>query len=468
LSARVDRKRETQSPFSADEVARALSRILTSKYFINAPKKQKFLRLVCDFYLNGRAADLNEYLIGREVFDRDDSYNPSVDPIVRVGAHDVRKKLELYYQTEGVQDDIRLDIPVGGYGPLFSRFVPSVAAPELDEAPAETYLAAAHPLPVEPPSIEVPPEPQFVRAEPVKSGKLLMLLVGALSLMSLALFAWAVYLRQQTEGARAVTALGEAWAPFFSLDEPPLLVLSNPPVYRFSNVIDPPLVIDRSLELSDQQAATVIAALKDRFVMKQNRIPRLVLSFDSYTGIGEAIGIGRLTDLFRSAGRAVSIKQSRTVSAEDLRDHNVIMLGSTWANEWSGKLAVTEDFVHTGSATIENRAPRPSEEREYKPSFDASNGQLSVDYGLITIKPNISESNEVMVLAGIHSQGTQAAVEYITGRSYLSDLEHRLRQIGEGGKAPRYFQVLLRVGVENGIPTTITPISIHRLTVAAN
>jgi hypothetical protein len=467
LSARVDGKRESLSPFSADEVARALSRILKSKYFINAPKKQKFLRLVCDFYLNGRAADLNEYLIGREVFDRDDSYNPSVDPIVRVGAHDVRKKLELYYQTEGVQDEIRLDIPVGGYGPCFSRSVSSVSAPELDETPpAEIHTAPASTL-VEPPAFEVPSEPQVVRVEPVESRRLLML-AGALGLLSLALLGWLIYLRGQTDGARTVNALGEVWAPFFSHDEPPLIILSNPPVYRFSNVIDPPSVIDRSLELNDQQAATVTAALKDRFVMKQNRIPRLVLSFDSYTGIGEAIGIGRLTDLFRSAGRAVSIKQSRTVSAEDLRDHNVIMLGSTWANEWSGKLAVTQDFVHTGSATIENRSPRATEEREYKPSFESTNGQLSVDYALITIKPNISENDQVMVLAGIHSQGTQAAVEYITGRSYLSDLEHRLRQIDEGGKAPRYFQVLLRVGVENGIPTTITPITIHALAVATN
>jgi hypothetical protein len=466
LSARVEGKRENQSPLSADEVARALSRILASKYFINAPKKQKFLRLVCDFYLNGRAADLNEYLIGREVFDRDDSYNPSVDPIVRVGAHDVRKKLDLYYQTEGVQDEIRLDIPVGGYGPCFSRSVASVSAPELDETPPEIHTAPAGPL-VEPPAVEVPSQPQVVRVEPVESRRLLML-AGALGLLSMVLLGWVVYLRQQTDGARTVNALGEVWAPFFSQDEPPLIVLSNPPVYRFSNVIDPPSVIDRSLELNDQQAAMVTTALKDRFVMKQNRVPRLVLSFDSYTGIGEAIGIGRLTDLFRSAGRAVSVKQSRTVSAEDLRDHNVIMLGSTWANEWSGKLAVTQDFVHTGSATIENRSPRATEEKEYKPSFDSTSGQLSVDYALITIKPSISENSVVMVLAGIHSQGTQAAAEYVTGRSYLSDLEHRLRQIGESPKTPRYFQLLLRVGVENGIPTTITPIAIHGLAVTAN
>jgi hypothetical protein len=100
---------------SEEEVRQALSRVLTSKYFIHAPKKQKFLRLICEFYLNGRAGELNEYLIGREVFDRDEGYNPSVDPIVRVGAHDIRKKLELYYNHEGATDEFRLDIPIGSY-----------------------------------------------------------------------------------------------------------------------------------------------------------------------------------------------------------------------------------------------------------------------------------------------------------------------------------------------------------------
>src|SRR5262245_22438905 len=80
-----------QAPSSSqEEMRRALDRVLNSKHFVHAPMKQKFLRMTCDFHLNGRGAELNEYLIGREVFDRDDSYNPATDPIVRVGAHGVR------------------------------------------------------------------------------------------------------------------------------------------------------------------------------------------------------------------------------------------------------------------------------------------------------------------------------------------------------------------------------------------
>src|SRR5262245_33165094 len=92
------------APVLPEEVRQTLENILHSKHFAHAPKKQKFLQLICDYYLNGRAGELNEYLIGRDVFERDDSYNPAADPIVRVGAHDIRKKLELYYQQEGAGD----------------------------------------------------------------------------------------------------------------------------------------------------------------------------------------------------------------------------------------------------------------------------------------------------------------------------------------------------------------------------
>src|SRR5262245_39629188 len=108
-------------PATQEEMRRALNRVLNSKHFVHAPMKQKFLRLTCDFHLSGRGAELNEYLIGREVFDRDDSYNPATDPIVRVGAHGVREKLSLYYQKEGAEDEIRIEIPVGSYEPAFIR-----------------------------------------------------------------------------------------------------------------------------------------------------------------------------------------------------------------------------------------------------------------------------------------------------------------------------------------------------------
>jgi hypothetical protein len=182
-----------------------------------------------------------------------------------------------------------------------------------------------------------------------------------------------------------------------------------------------------------------------------------------YTGMGEAIGLHYLTDFFRKASRSILLKQSRTLSAEDLKEHNVIILGGVWVNEWSSKLTRADDFAFTSKATIENRNPLPGEEREYIPQFDRQTGNLVVDYALITVKPNISTDNEVMLLAGVYSQGSEAAAEYVTNNNYLDQLHLRLQQLGQKGGPPPYFQALLKVGVENGIPTTISILALHEL-----
>src|SRR5262245_18658141 len=119
MEAQIDTNENLTNRVSEEDRRLALERVLSSKYFIHAPMKQKFLRLICDFHLHGRGGELNEYLIGREVFDRDDSYNPATDPIVRVGAHGVREKLALYYQKEGTRDQLRIEIPIGSYEPTF-------------------------------------------------------------------------------------------------------------------------------------------------------------------------------------------------------------------------------------------------------------------------------------------------------------------------------------------------------------
>jgi hypothetical protein len=127
-------------------------------------------------------------------------------------------------------------------------------------------------------------------------------------------------------------------------------------------------------------------------------------------------------------------------------------------------LPVKEDFIYSGNATIQNRNPQPGEEAEYKPHFDPMTGELTTDYALVTVKPNISFEDTVMVLAGVHSEGTEAAVEYVTVKNYLSDLNQRLSQFGGAGTR-RYYQALLKVGVENGIPTTVSLVAIHELNV---
>lgn len=456
---------QTSKAIGPDDVREALDRILQSRHFINAHKKKKFLRLICDYYIEGRAQELNEHTLGYDVFGRDKSYNPSDDPIVRVFAHEIRKKLEAYYSAEGASDPVRLEIPAGSYQPVFTR----------REVKADCSASEA----------SFPPQPaaqddssgRRVSLAAVAAGIIFLCLAVAVLLLAVS----NLELRQkvaETNAAIDPARYGEMWTPFLEDNNPPLVILSNPHIFRFTNPSDPEEMVKDSIPLTPE----TVEALKDKFVtnpevsikesdgpsgdrvvIERNRTPRLTLSRNIYTGVGEAIGLHYLTDFFRRSNRSIGLKQSRTLTAEDLKKHNVILLGGVWVNEWSGKLTKSEDFVFTNKATIENRNPQPGEEREYIPQFDRRTGNLIVDYALITVKPNISDANEVMLLAGVYNQGTEAAAEYVTNESYLDQLNHRLRQIRGAGGSTRYFQALLKVGVENGIPTTISILAIHEL-----
>ena len=96
-----------------------LQRILASKLFAQSARMSRFLRFAVEQTLDGKTEELKEYLIGVEVFDRKPSYDPRVDPIVRVEARRLRSKLRSYYESDGGADDLVIDLPKGAYAPVF-------------------------------------------------------------------------------------------------------------------------------------------------------------------------------------------------------------------------------------------------------------------------------------------------------------------------------------------------------------
>ena len=94
-----------------------LSRILHSGLFAQSRRRQRFLEYIVNEALAGRGERLKGYNVGIEVFDRPESFDPAVDPIVRIEAARVREKLREYYGTEGLNDAVRIDLPKGTYTP---------------------------------------------------------------------------------------------------------------------------------------------------------------------------------------------------------------------------------------------------------------------------------------------------------------------------------------------------------------
>jgi len=95
-----------------------LRKILSSELFARSSRHSRFLRFTVEETLEGRGCDLTQYVLGLEVFDRTESFDPQSDPIVRVGATRVRAKLKAYYDTEGQEDSVLIEFP-SGYRPVF-------------------------------------------------------------------------------------------------------------------------------------------------------------------------------------------------------------------------------------------------------------------------------------------------------------------------------------------------------------
>jgi Tol biopolymer transport system component len=96
-----------------------LERVLSSAEFSRAKRMARFLRFVVEETLAGHIDELKERQIGIEVFDRPVEWDPKVDNIVRSEARRLRTKLDVYYDTVGKHDRVRICIPKGGYAVEF-------------------------------------------------------------------------------------------------------------------------------------------------------------------------------------------------------------------------------------------------------------------------------------------------------------------------------------------------------------
>src|ERR1700724_1307416 len=123
---------------SAESIRAALEKILASPGFANADRISRFLRYTVEETLNGQTDKLKESLLGIDVFGRKPSYDPRVDAVVRTEAVKLRARLREYYESEGREDEVVIDLPKGGYIPAFrhrEKQLPEPAAPIVSEPP---------------------------------------------------------------------------------------------------------------------------------------------------------------------------------------------------------------------------------------------------------------------------------------------------------------------------------------------
>jgi hypothetical protein len=125
-------------------ILRQLDRLLDNPHFSHSKRFPSFLRFIIQEELEGRGDQLKERTLGIEVFGRNAGYDTTTDPIVRVTAAEIRKRIAQYYQDSDSPDELRISLPSGSYIPHFEwPHATSSLAPPLPDA-LNGFASASH------------------------------------------------------------------------------------------------------------------------------------------------------------------------------------------------------------------------------------------------------------------------------------------------------------------------------------
>jgi TolB-like protein len=106
-----------------EEIRDQLNRILSSSVFKNSRVLSCFLKFVTDSTLAGKEQEIKEYSIGIHVLSRSKDFNPQLDSVVRINAGRLRRALKEYYYEAGKMDPVLIEMPKGGYIPIFQPHI---------------------------------------------------------------------------------------------------------------------------------------------------------------------------------------------------------------------------------------------------------------------------------------------------------------------------------------------------------
>lgn len=439
-------KHSVEEEFSLFEKREELRRVLESKHFANSPKKIRFLEFVAEQTFCGNRDKLNEYLIGAEVYDRGPGFDQQKDPIVRVQAHEIRRQLKRYYEEEGQNSLIRIELPTGGYVPAFSRNAPSTVA--------EPAIADSQPVPE---NASSPSHFNSYRNQIQLSViAVLALLCAVLGYFLMVRARWGVPPASRPEATALSANLDWFWHPFLPPADPPLIVIPNHPLLRAAHNGDSPQTIASGHEIPKAS----LPEFRDTIHFRELKRFIFVPSLTDFTAVGETLGVVEICEMFFKVGDDCRVHPSRLVNFEEIKNGNAILLGGS--QSWSGRVFIEEEGFHMQSGVILNRKPLPGERPVYRPEFDPVTNQLTRDYALVLMLPNERQEQRVLLIYGIYTQGSQAAIEFLTNSEHMAELRQALLNVSSDHKTiPPYFQALLTTTVENAVPGTTSIVAVR-------
>ncbi|MFP5226944.1 MAG: hypothetical protein ACLGXA_04900 [Acidobacteriota bacterium] len=389
---------------SADRasVLQELDRILSSRHFRSADRCKEFLRYVVLNKLDGHTERLKERVIGTELFNRRPGYATGDDPVVRVQAGEVRRRLERCYQDAEQTSQLHIELPVGSYCPVF------------------------HPMPAS----EVPepvPQPAAPAVPSVRKWKPYAAAVSALLVALLVFLAGRVTVNSQGRRADPKSALDQFWGPATASHQPILICVAN--VAK-----DDSPIIPAQPESSAGQAAGGRAASPG----VQNLDPEIVPAADASVAVA-------LSGLFGKLDRPSQLRIGSAARYGDLRYFPAVVIGG-FNNRWTMQLLSSQHFAfvwENGRYMIREQVPGG---RVWNTNL-GPHGDTVEDFAIVSRLIDSKTGQFTVTVAGIGPRGTEAAGEFV---SSSRDLQEGLARAPAGWQ-DRDLEILLQTTVTESV-----------------
>jgi hypothetical protein len=409
------------TPPQIEAVNRQLQKMLGSRHFNQSRRYPALLEFLVHAALRGESETLRERLIGHVVFDRPADYDTNSDPIVRMTASEVRKRIAQYYHEDGHADELRIELRSGGYAPEFLFPSTNDATPYLPAPSAD--LSLMHPIAT---FSQAELEPEFapsVRSEfsATKSrhiSKKTLFWVAAALLISLAgLIARDRILRQPPSAVQFV------WTPLLNTQRPVLVCIGVPSSVPYD-------FIER--KASGKDLPLVDSLLSENIV-----------------NFSDVEAAARLIALLGSHDQPYKLQTSTSTSFSDLREGPVVYIGGL-DNQWARKASSSLPFHFAGPADrsfwIED-SKNPAF-RGWQVNFNKSMNDLLEDFALIARFTDKSTGQVTVIVAGIGSSGTRAASEFLTNEKELKEFS----KTAPVNWAKGNFEIILNSEAVSGVP----------------
>lgn len=385
---------------------RLAQRIAASEYFSKSEFLPRFLLYICDHQLRGMTQEITEQKIGVRVFHRPADYNPGNDNIVRNYAGQLRKRLDLYFEKEGVKEDIRISIPRGGYIPIFEKLHSSQ---QDTRTPAASIVQELHPLSDEPTSGNdtlsalTPSASDPATSAPRPDWRMFLWGIAACLPLFCALL---LYNRFHIASSAAASPFRPLWSEIFSRDRDTYVVPADSGVGILQNLTEQPA------NLADYISGKYLSDIRARNIDNANLQD---LRSQRYSSVADIQIIAKLARVPEIIPDRFVIRFPRDLRMDDLREGNAILLGAIHTDPWVSLLQQQLNFrfvceSHINHCSILNSHPAQGEKAKYENEAEESSHQT---FGVVAFMPNMNRTGHILLVEGLNMASTQAGADVL-------------------------------------------------------